>query len=940
MEAGEIPGGTALTKIVLCIGMICAVLAVSASAAIRYVPGDYPTLQAGIDAAVSGDTVLVADGTYTGAGNKNVDFGGKAVLLRSANGPGSCVVDCQQNGTAFHFSSGEKGDSVLSGFTITNAAGAFPYGAVVCNNASPSILNCRIYNGSGYKGGGIHLKDSSAVVHSCILSGNSAGWSGGGIYISGGQPQIFSCVISSNSAASEGGGIDVNASAETVIEGVTFSYNTAKRGGGIYLKSAGAFALRGCEIHGNQASDGTGGGIFAGDSSALSCIVDCAVRDNTATGHGGGIHIQEASVAVAGSVLDGNATAGDGRGGGIFIESSERVVILNTVIRNNTSAGYGGAVAVSESAPALTNCLLHGNTAAVEAGALYAEAPQTSQAPVVTNCTLADNTTVNGQSAVFPLLISPRFTNCILRNNAPEEFFPDWGSPVVRYCNVRGNTAGEHNMDADPRFAGGGDYRLASDSPCRDSGTTADAPMLDILGKKRPRGAGQDIGSYEYTAAEIAAFPRRGPAPLTVVFENGGSEAVTSAAWTFGDGGTAALQEATHTYTAPGLYSVRLTVAGPAGTDSEMQEDFIEVLAPPPVPALVADPAEGIAPLTVAFTDVSTGAVEGRYWDFGDGGTAAGLSPVYTYDAAGAYDIALRVDGPGGSQTLAMPGGIRVFDERSDLNQDGRVDLADTVFPLQVLVGLLPVTGPYAAVSDLDGDGHTGMGDALRRLVASSAIPALQATALIGAAGGTLVLEDGDFLLQIDVPAGALFEDTRIQAAANRQTEIFSGILAGPVIRLMPEGLCLHLPATVTWQYDAADLPLDLAADGLDFSVLRRGSLGGWQPHAGVSHDSSGRTLRFQMEIFCRWGLMAFPAELFASGPGQGGLHPGRYTSFCCGPRPFTICPFHILWMRPPLPTRPFCQGTSPISPLRCRNGRPPALRSSLFPSRRRPGRI
>ncbi|MCH8274597.1 MAG: hypothetical protein IH851_07395, partial [Armatimonadetes bacterium] len=84
------------------------VLATTAAYAdILRVPSQYATIQDAIDAAVNSDTVLVEDGIYTGAGNKNLDFGGKLIEVISENGPDNCIIDCENDGRGFYFHSGE-----------------------------------------------------------------------------------------------------------------------------------------------------------------------------------------------------------------------------------------------------------------------------------------------------------------------------------------------------------------------------------------------------------------------------------------------------------------------------------------------------------------------------------------------------------------------------------------------------------------------------------------------------------------------------------------------------------------------------------------------------------------------------------------------------------------------------------------------------------------
>ncbi|MHC4944924.1 MAG: right-handed parallel beta-helix repeat-containing protein [Planctomycetota bacterium] len=164
--------------------------AVGSSATI-HVPGDYATIQEAIDATEPGDIVLVAPGTYV----ENIDFKGKAITVKSSNGPAATVIDggnpaIPEKASVVTFSTGEGADSVLEGFTLKNGEGtetkSIEYtwgGGVYCDGASPTITgNVFQHNVVGYGGGGIFCThDSCPKITLNYFVDNSAEFEGSGI---------------------------------------------------------------------------------------------------------------------------------------------------------------------------------------------------------------------------------------------------------------------------------------------------------------------------------------------------------------------------------------------------------------------------------------------------------------------------------------------------------------------------------------------------------------------------------------------------------------------------------------------------------------------------------------------------------------------------------------------------------------------------------------
>jgi len=159
------------------------------------------------------------------------------------------------------------------------------------------------------------------------------------------------------------------------------------------------------------------------------------------------------------------------------------------------------------------------------------------------------------------------------------------------------------------------------------------------------------------TVAQFSGTPLTGDAPLDVQFTDLSTGAPDTWSWDFGDNTTSTQQDPLHTYAA-GTYTVTLTADGPGGPDNVTKVDYITVGTPVPAPVagFSADNTTGAAPLTVAFTDNSTGSITGYSWDFGDGSALDNTAnPSHVYDvSSGTYTVALTVTGPGGSDTFTQ----------------------------------------------------------------------------------------------------------------------------------------------------------------------------------------------------------------------------------------------------------------------------------------------
>jgi PKD repeat protein len=152
-------------------------------------------------------------------------------------------------------------------------------------------------------------------------------------------------------------------------------------------------------------------------------------------------------------------------------------------------------------------------------------------------------------------------------------------------------------------------------------------------------------------SADFTATPASGVAPLIVQFTDA-STGATSWSWAFGDGATSTSQNPSHTYTTGGTYTATLTVTNAAGTSTKDMQ--ITVTIQPLVADFAANKTSGTVPLTVAFTDASTGSPASWAWVFGDGTTSTEKNPVHKFTTAGTYTVTMTATNDGGSSSKSM----------------------------------------------------------------------------------------------------------------------------------------------------------------------------------------------------------------------------------------------------------------------------------------------
>ncbi|MFH1690922.1 MAG: right-handed parallel beta-helix repeat-containing protein [Candidatus Eisenbacteria bacterium] len=365
--------------------------------------GDFLDIQDAIDVASEGDTVLVAPCTYTGPGNRDLDFGGTNIVLMSLAGADSTIIDCESAGRGFVVHSGEDSTCVIEGLTIAN--------------------------GTGAEGGAMWIygePQSSPAVRECRFVDNSAASHGGALYVDGGsdgghaRPVFTGCLFDGNSA-SLGGGAYLTWYSDVTFAGCTFRGNTGN-GAGAYLWKCHA-TFEGCVFDGNAAPmvNGHGGGLFCRDALSAPDVLSCTFVGNIAE-----------------------------HGAGVYCDNGSSPDVADCLFWANEAVEGSALSSSTSSTPSLTNVTVVGNTAAV--GTVH--------------CGQTTSVTLNNTIIALNDGLAVSCTNGGVAAIGCSDLYGntggDWVGDISSQYGVSGNIADDPLFcDAE-----GGVFTVSADSPC------------------------------------------------------------------------------------------------------------------------------------------------------------------------------------------------------------------------------------------------------------------------------------------------------------------------------------------------------------------------------------------------------------------------------------------------------------------------------------------
>ncbi len=433
------------------------------------------------------DTIQIVQGTYEGnfsyISSESNDLSVKGGY---ASGCSSRTIDPANTGL-----DGTNTDSSL--ILVSSQTTDFLVEGLTLQNGTASIE----------KGGGIYaLTSGNVTMRNNILSNNTADSCGGGAFVDAASVTFEDNTISKNSggggscgAGGSGAGLFVTSAITTTLTRNTITHNTAQsHGGGIFLDLFGSnptVQLTDNTIS-NNSSSGAGGGLMAyGDT-----IVLTSNRFNSNSGSdGAGMWINGGDLTATGNTFSHNIASYNGGGMEISVEG---FTLTNNIIHNNTATNYdGGGVDLTNVWTAnLANNTIISNISGNDGGGVKLWLSDDPESAYFYNNIIMNNTAARGNE----LFINNDLDDNLI-SSAVDLLNNDFDQSSAGFYIYRPIPIDSSNLEnADPRFVdqANGDYHLLRSSPCIDTGTSVGAPDTDIEGNSRPRGAGHDIGAYEY----------------------------------------------------------------------------------------------------------------------------------------------------------------------------------------------------------------------------------------------------------------------------------------------------------------------------------------------------------------------------------------------------------------------------------------------------------
>lgn len=444
----------------------------TATAADLQVPQEYPTIQSAVDAAASGDRILLAPGSYV----ETVVIDDQQLVLEGSEGAASTELAGAGDGEAAFLItlSGAAADLEVRGLTVTGGfgeAGSFgagPGGGVLVDGASLTVRDSRFVGNAGITGGAIQVVEGSLAVHDSIFEGNEA-LHGGAVYLEFSSASIQDSAFAANEATNFGGAV----------------------------------------------------AAFQGDIQ----MTDTELAGNTADQFGGAVYAQHAAVDLERLLAVGNGRAEQGEHGGWIIQTSGGGAVYTTGssgrlrdsrILDNVAAAGSGVYIAGDGELELINNLLAGNGADCNCGqgAVYANA----SSPTLINNTIADNGGVLGLFTTYNAFPTVRNTIVAGRSGGSEVFAPIGGNGLsdVDFSLLQGESGGvdlgDNVMVVEdfPQLDTENDYAPLEESLAIDAGLNDALPgdiTTDLLGNPRiaeANGSGGliDLGAIEFQSSQ------------------------------------------------------------------------------------------------------------------------------------------------------------------------------------------------------------------------------------------------------------------------------------------------------------------------------------------------------------------------------------------------------------------------------------------------------